>query len=46
MKDLIAVALFAGHDAELPLLVTGGLLLATAHLRNRKLLQSAREQHA
>lgn len=43
---LLVLSLFAGHDAELPLSVAGGLLLATAHLRNRKLLQSARQQLA
>ncbi|WP_213998951.1 MerC domain-containing protein [Arsukibacterium sp.] len=35
---LLVVALFAGHDAELPLSVAGGLLLACAHLHNRRLL--------
>ncbi|WP_019677152.1 MerC domain-containing protein [Arsukibacterium perlucidum] len=40
---LLVVALFAGHDAELPLSVAGGLLLATAHLRNRVLLQRSQE---
>lgn len=40
---LLIVSLFAGHDAELPLSVAGGLLLATAHLRNRVLLQRSQE---
>lgn len=40
---LLLISLFAGHAAELPLSVSGGLLLATAHLRNRALLKRAQE---
>jgi hypothetical protein len=40
---LLVISLFAGHDAELPLSVSGGLLLAAAHLRNRVLLKRTQE---
>jgi hypothetical protein len=40
---LLVISLFAGHDAELPLSVSGGLLLAAAHLRNRILLTRTQE---
>ena len=40
---LLVMALFAGHDAELPLSLAGGIMLASAHLRNRVLLQRSKE---
>ncbi|MBV2129173.1 MerC domain-containing protein [Arsukibacterium indicum] len=43
---LLIVSIFAGHDAELPLSVAGGLLLISGHLYNRKLLQKPRRQLA
>ncbi|KKO43963.1 MerC mercury resistance protein [Arsukibacterium ikkense] len=40
---LLVISLFAGHDAELVLSVSGGFLLAAAHLRNRVLLLRTQE---
>jgi hypothetical protein len=40
---LLVSSLFAGHDAELALSISGGLLLASAHLRNRVLLKRTQE---